>query len=318
LVKKEEIPKAIGNPRNAFKVARVRLDNLAGKIVFKNTAGFKSNVEGRKTLSKLKKTSSDSHSINPKVYEIKEKGYVNLNHPFELSIIEKIREKYNKMIEDDQYSFVLSKYEDQVYARMLNRAFKLIPEVKELFTNDIIELVRQYYGSNFQIYHVQMWRNYHVTKEILERKEVFGNRWHCDGANTAITTMFVNLSNVTDKNGPLRVQTIQRTKELLKMGYKSRYDYNIPLEILEDPKHVVKHLGSPGSTIWANTQFIFHSAGIPDLENTRNLMQFRFIPSEDPLREDWPEHCEDNNAENSYNKNSEYHEGYHKIQHVSN
>lgn len=310
MVKKEEIPKAFKNPKNALKVASVRLDNLAGKIFFKNTAGLKCNLDGKKTLSSIK-NKKNFDTINPVVEEIKEKGFVNLGHPFDGSLIEKILEKYNKMIEDDRISFVLSKHDGHVYSRMLNRAFKKIPEVKNLITKELSDMISNYYGANFKVFHVQMWRNYYVPNDITMKKEMFGNNWHCDGANSSITTMFINLSNVNDENGPLYVQNIKRTKELLKLGYKSRYDYNVPIEVLEDPKNIVKHTGSSGSTIWANTQYIFHRAGIPEKGHYRDLMQLRFLPSNIPLQEDWPDYCEGSNAEIIYNKQGHFDGIYH-------
>jgi len=310
LVKKGEIPKAFKNPKNALKVARVRFDNVAGKILFKNTAGLGCNLDGRKTLSSIK-NKKYFDTVNPIVEEIKEKGFVNLGYPFDGAIIEKIYEKYNKLIEDDNFSFVVTKHDDHIFSRTINRAFKKIPEVKNLITEELSNMVSNYYGANFKVLHVRMWRNYHVPDEIIKKKEVFGNNWHCDGANSTITTMFVNLSNVKEENGPLHVQSINRTKKLLKLGYKSRYEYNVPIDILEDSENIVKHTGSSGSTIWANTQYIFHRAGIPEKGHYRDFMQLRFLPTNTPLEENWPDYCEDANDEILFDKHGNLDGIYH-------
>lgn len=107
--------------------------------------------------------------------------------------------------------------------------------------------------------------------------------------------------NSSAMSGPLHFQSIQRTQELIKKGYKTRHDYNLPIEIIEDPKHVLKHVGSIGSTVWVNTQYCLHRAGIPKPNHARDMLQLRIIPSREPLYEDWLDRCEDSNDEIRFN-----------------
>ena len=82
------------NPRNAAKVARVRLDSVIGKLLFKNTAGLESNLKGLKTQSKIKKTRTKivpPEKGNSYVKELRKNGLVNLGYPFDKSIIQKIK-----------------------------------------------------------------------------------------------------------------------------------------------------------------------------------------------------------------------------------
>jgi hypothetical protein len=71
----------------------------------------------------------------------------------------------------------------------------------------------------------------------------------------------------------------------MKMNFGHREDYQIPMEILEDPKHVVKFTGQAGSAIFANTTTCLHRAGNP--QNTRDILQFMFKSSDKPLPKDW-------------------------------
>jgi len=301
--KKNYLIKGLKNPKNAWYVTKTNFEITASRLLFKNTAGFKNNLEGRK-LQKLTREKPDvKEDFNQNVLQLQESGFTHLGSPFEPSLIMKIKKKYETLIDDNNYSFVRScDMDGRVYSRMINEAYKIFPEVINLITPDIKKMVRGYYQSNFQILHVELWRTYHIPREINMKKEMYGSYWHCDGANTAITTMFVNMSDVTDKDGPLHFQSIKRTKELIKMGYKTRRNYNLPLDIIEDLKHVLKHKGSTGSAVWVNTQFCLHRAGIPEPNRHRDMMQIRFIPSKDLLYDDWPNHCEPSNDEIRFNQ----------------
>lgn len=298
--------KAIKNPKNAVYVVRTNLDIIIGRMLFKNTAGLMNNLEGKKTESKIKKKLINAQNPDSTVIHFRDNGLTNLGSPFNDLLIKEIADKYNKMIEDDKFSIIRSQYEGKVYSRMINRPHRLFPELKNLITPNLIKMIEQYYKIHFQIVDVTMWRTYHVPSEVTSKKEIFGNNWHCDGDNTTITTIFVNLTDVTEKDGPLHLVPSERTKELIKMGYKTRHNYNIPMEILEDQKYVLEHVGSKGSSIWVNTQHCLHRAGIPEEGRYRDMLQFRFIPSEKPLSSDWLEKCRENNLEINYNaiKNS--------------
>jgi len=303
--RKVYLKKGIRNPKNAWYVVRTNLDMMGSRIFFKNSAGLKNNLRGRKTIKDLREIGKkyEAHNLNHSdILQLKNNGFTNLKQPFDQTLLSQIIEKYNNMIDDDNYSFIRSKTPDGVVSsRMINKAFEVFPEVKNLFTDNIKKMIEDYYQNYFQIIHVMMWRTYHVPQKINLLKEQYGSNWHCDGADTSITTMFTNISDVTDNDGPLHFQTIDRTKELIKKGYKTRNNYNLSQEIIEDVNFVQKHMGLKGSTVWVNTQYCLHRAGITKPGHTRDMLQFRFKPSNEPLRDDWLERCELLNDEINYN-----------------
>lgn len=303
--RKGYLKKGIQNPRNAWYVVRANLEIIGSRIFFKNTAGFRHNMMGRETEKKLmqiKKEFQVRDPNNPAISSLKKNGFANLKYLFDENKLHQIITKYNKLIDDDDYSFIRSKTSDgNVSSRMINKAFEVFPEVKDLITEDIVKMIEDYYKSHFQIIHVMMWRTYHVPEKLNLEKEQYGSNWHCDGDNTTITTFYTNMTNVDESDGPLHFQSIDRTKELIKKGYKSRHDYNLSPQVLEDPDLVLKHTGSKGSTVWVNTQFCLHRAGIPEPGHYRDMLQLRFIPSEEALHNDWLDRCECNNDEISHN-----------------
>jgi len=284
-MKRGYIKKAIKNPSNALYVIRVNTDLYLGKKIFKNDAGFAHNIHG--TLTKLK-TKKDTIIYNhPKASELNIKGYATLGIPFRSSTIEKIVTKYNNLIEDKIESSIRTEFEGIVYSRMVNQIYKKIPEIAELITDEISTIIKQHYRSNFQVHHVLAWRNHHVPPAVVAKKELFASHWHCDGRDTSRITLFVNLSDVTEEHGPLHVQSKERTKELINMGFGGRHQYKLSMDVVEDPKYVIRNIGPSGTAVLCNPQLCFHRAGIPRPSKIRDMLEIRFKPSNEPLSQNW-------------------------------
>ncbi len=279
------IRRALKNPKRALKVGRTLTDESLGKLFYGNLSGFKNNIKGKRKLTKsLNQAEVES---NLQVQELWSKGFLKLGEPHKKSDLEAIRSKYNKMIESDEFSFVRTQYKGEAYTREILNASKNIPELASLLNNDIIDLIEQYYDSHFEVISVICWRNYHVPPKIVEETETISNRWHCDKQNTDYFSLFVLLSDVTEEDGPLHVQPIDRTKYLIKNGFGNRHNYNVSPELLNNPKYVTKATGPSGSSFLVHTEFCLHRAGIPSHGRFRDIIQFRFSPSKKPLQNDW-------------------------------
>jgi hypothetical protein len=146
-------------------------------------------------------------------------------------------------------------------------------------------LLKNYYHGNFKVTRFYFGRNYHVPNQILDKQEVFSNRWHCDGDNTTFVKLFLYLSDVTEKDGPFHIQGKKRTKELIKMGFGNRNNYKISTEELD--KDVTKLKGQKGTIFLCNCQMGLHRAGVPDIGHYRDHIIIQFGPSNKPLSDDW-------------------------------
>ena len=279
------VKKALKNPRGALKYGSKLMDESLGKLFYGNLAGFKFNRKGKQNLKKILKQSE--LGSNSKVQEFWAKGFLKLGLPYKDSVLEPIRSKYNKMIESDEYSVIRTQYKGEVYSRYILMSPKNIPELAGLLNDDIIDLIEQCYGSHFEVMSVYCWRNYHVPSKVVEETETFSDRWHCDKQNTDFLNLFVLLSDVTEEDGPFHIQPTDRTKYLIKKGFGNRHNYNIHPELLEDPKYVTKATGPAGTSLLCNTSLCFHKAGIPNQGRFRDILQFRFSPSEKLLQNDW-------------------------------
>ena len=170
-----------------------------------------------------------------------------------------------------------------------------MPSSSARLTDEIKDMLKGHYKGSFQVHHVLAWRNYHVPPAVIEEKKLFASNWHCDGRDTSRVTLFINLSDVTEDHGPLHVQSKQRTKELIKMGFGGRHNYKLPEDVIEDPNFVVKNIGPPGTSVLCNPQLCLHRAGIPGPNKIRDIMEFRFKPSNQPLDKDWIDKIDEEN-----------------------
>ena len=252
-----------------------KVDREAGRTLFGNLAGLQNNLKGMQ--------------MNSKSSEFEKKQFLSLGKPYEKEVIEKIKNKFEKMIEDDKYSEIGSEFEGKTYMRTLKNPDKDIPEISHLLTKEIIEILETYYHGNFKVNRVESWRNYGVPDELAKNQEMFSNFWHCDNRRTDYTKLFINLSDVTENDGPFHVVSRDRTKQLMKMGFGNRKNYNVSEEELEDENHIFRGIGEMGTAYLANPEICLHKAGTPKLGRQRDIVQLRFAPAKSPIKEDWIE-----------------------------
>ena len=298
MVKKSEIFEGIRNPRKAVRVTSYRLDTFVSKIMFKNTAGFTNNISGLKTRSTLEKLQSQyitNRPENPISIEFKNRGHAKLGCIYDNSLIERLASEFNKKIEDDRTSSIRAQHDGQIFSRSISFVHKNLPEVVSLITEKVVDVFEQYYKSPFKILDIYAWRNYHVPYEITTKiGGQYSDDWHCDGHNTTWTKLMVYLTDVTEEDGPFNIQSIERTKELMKKGFGSRNNPKLPPEILEDPNHSTRYIAPKGTAIACNTEQCLHRAIIPKPGHFRDIIQFQFAPSTEPMSDDWPSHLKSN------------------------
>lgn len=291
-----KIKKGIRNPRLGFdylkKQRDIQKDIEKGKKYFGNVAGYLNNEEGRKNILNAQSHSNIKKLTDDRIQKMQDLGVLSLGLPYDKELIKNIQEKYNKLIEDDKYSFVRTQFKGEVSSRQIKEASKSIPELAELLTEDIIHLIEGYYNSHFQPKYLICWRNYHVPDDVVQTTETFSDRWHCDVRTTDIFKLFVYLSDVTDDDGPFHILTIPRVKELIDLGFGNRHNYKLPTDDIEEDNNLIRATGNAGTALLCNTELCLHKAGIPKKGHVRDIIQFQFVPSKEPLAENWIEKVE--------------------------
>jgi len=280
----------IRHPRDAVYVISKDLDIELSKLICGNSAGLTRNIKGYFKNKFIKKIKLENYnSIEEKfASEFVNQGHLTLGQPFNPDLIEKISTKFQKFIENPDYYWVRGRYDNVVYSKALWQGHKIIPEVAELVKNPLIKkIIEKYYGSHFRVTSVDFWRNDYVPYEVLKKSEILSNHWHCDAYDTSTIRIYVYLSDVTEHDGPFHTQTIERTKELMKMGFKNRNNPSIPITELENPKHITKAIGPKGTTTMCNCNIGIHRAGVPEKGRYRDIIQLIISPSSKPMPDDW-------------------------------
>jgi hypothetical protein len=283
-----KIKKGINDPSGAIFYFHDKIERSISKVFFKNTAGFTNNIRGMLDYSRVKKIDNSKNISNNSIKkEFADKGYVKLGLPFEPKLISQISKKLDNYILDEKYSWIRAKHDETIYSRSLYRGHELIPESIEILNNEIISIIEQYYQTYFQVTKFIFYRNYHVPSEIANKTELMSSNWHCDASNTSWLKLFVYLTDVSVDDGPFNVQTRERTIDLMKLGYKNRGNYNLPLDVMEDEKYVWKASGKKGTALMCNCNLGLHKAGIPKPGRYRDVLLIQLAPSNEPLTKDW-------------------------------
>ena len=287
----DKLKRAIKDPKKVIARTTDRLDASTGKKIFGNTIGIKQNIVGlvNRDFGKSDPNLKDS---NPLAYQLRKDHFIMLGQPYDDNLIKKIKTKYERLMNDKEFSKDVSVHDGKVYKKKLITPEKDFPELVELLNEEIFSIVKGYLNSNFSIKNIDCWQNRFVPPEIGNKKEMFSNYWHCDRRNTDEIKLFVFMSDITEDDGPIHVVSKERTRELIDMGFGTRENYNLSTEILEDPKYVSLAIGPIGTAFLANPTVCFHRAGEPSPGHQRNMIDFCFTSSKDPLPENWIDYVE--------------------------
>jgi hypothetical protein len=264
-----------------------KIDVGLSRKIYGNTSGFLNNFRNRNKY--LTKVDESVKKTDPQLYSLVKYGFTKFPISYNESLIKNVQNKIQSLIEDDKYSVPTSGYKNKIYGRALVEPYKTIPELSKLITDDVLSLLRKYYTSNFTITHILVRRNYFVPPEIREKHEMFSNFWHNDRDAPSQIKYFVHMTDVTEKDGPFHIQTKERTRELIKMGFGNRFNYKLSQDVLEDPKYVTKMLGPAGTSFFGNANACLHRAGDPEEGRIRDMITFVIELSDEPIKEDWIE-----------------------------
>jgi len=235
-----------------------------------------------------KKIPSDINNSQP-VQDFRKNHFFIFHNIYDDSLINKIKTKYDTLIENEKYSYPTAEHEGKVYSRHIHQGHEHIPELKNLITTDMSNLIRGYYHGEFVIKTILLWRIYHIPKNLETSKEQFSNYWHCDERSAELLKLFIPLDDISEDNGPFYIMSKERTKFLMRNGFKSRINYGLSNDVVEDPSHISKITCKNGAAHIINPQLCLHRAGNPSQGHHRDAICFVIAPSPFPISQNWIE-----------------------------
>lgn len=152
-----------------------------------------------------------------------------------------------------------------------------VPALAELLTDDVATVVRAWYGTEFRVTTVRMWRIAHIP-EAASGEHHYGNLWHVDGHRLDILKLFVQVTPGVDEQGSaFRLLPRRETRRAFHLGFRDQADPGSAIRRLFDER-IELFDGPPGSAMFVDTDRCLHRAGNPIAGTTRGMVQFMFAP----------------------------------------
>lgn len=267
---------ASGSPWAAF-------DEWMGRRITGNPRGISNDVEGAWEIFRARLAAKQriERRGDPAVESLQARGYADLGVVYDAALIERIREAYRRAVDDPSQT----RNRRTQWARQLVRPATAVPESIALFDARMQAIVERYYGGPFKVYKFELRSNFHAPGEVTSQEEVYQNYWHVDDRPTSVLKLFINLTEVTDADGPFELLELEETRRLVKSGrFVQR---SATLEQETRPGARVRLVGAPGHAMLATTARVLHHACLVSPGGRRDIASFTFRPARRPLADDW-------------------------------
>lgn len=257
-----------------------KLNYHAGILVFGNQSGFLNNFYGRLSLYKSRKLNTKLLTKQRQALkEFKKKGIYKVPILIDKELLLQVKDSYTKALSDPARSVpVISKLalEDGIEPYCISTSSEHVPELKLLITDQLKEYIGALLGEQYQLNYIVARRTKHVPADVEVKYDVYSNSWHFDNEPCNRIKLFIALSDIDDKCGPLHIFDRISSRNILRMGFKNRDDYGIDPKLLMNSKSLTKMTGSAGTCFFANVTQCLHRAGIPWEGNFRDIVEIQF------------------------------------------
>jgi len=260
-------------------VLRSYINIKLGRIYYNNDGGLISNVVGRFVWRRDVKTSHFNGFLikqNNLSDQLKKEGLVFYDGLIGSDLVDMISDKWsiycsNQQIPSD-YRLQLSSENKLSY---INGNF---PEINKILTDELLESIQQYYQSYVNLLNIHIYRITTPSDKML--KDAYGStvNFHTDGSTSESLKIFVLLSDVSDKDGPMNLLNVQNTKNILR-NTKINLSNSDRNEYIEKNYNAVKYTGKKGRVLIARTNDCLHRATIPQDMRTRDILTFYITTS---------------------------------------
>ena len=266
-------------------MAFTALDEWMGRRFTGNPRGISNDVGGAWEIFRARLAAKERppRRGDPAVASLAERGFADLGVFYDPALIERIKVAFRRAVDDPE----LTRDRRTQWARQLVKPLSAVPEALQLFDARLRGIVERYYGGPFRIYKFQLRSNFHAPGDVTSAEEVYNNYWHVDDRPTSVLKVFINLSEVTDADGPFECLERAESQRLVRSG---RFVERSPELVHETrPGSRVKLVGKPGHTMLATTARVLHHACLVEPGHRRDIATFAFRPARRPLAENWHE-----------------------------
>lgn len=257
----------------------------ACRVIFGNNAGIFNNVYPKIALKKSQLESKINRDLSETDKELIKHGYIALKSEFAPALLKTIKTKLEQLFQSPKDYVAAGEPPHQQAHRILKNPLDKVPELKELYTERIDRLIKNYYGSYYRVENIRCWRNMHVDG-VNQNSNIFSNQWHNDQFDTNLLKYFVYLNDeVTAETGAFRVHSAVSTRTIMRsLGYFRRsHIFGKARRMIDSPSLFDVIEGKLGDGFIFNPTICLHRAGVPKKDTYRDVIQFEFKPSGRPI-----------------------------------
>jgi hypothetical protein len=300
-----KIRRGLKNPDKVFRyiiMPRIRsvvrpIDRFIGVRLFDGTTRFSAHMNGN--LEKKGKSGISEVSISDSAKDagdqLDNKGYYHLGKQCDEDTVQSIRKKFDSLLNKKDLDFTSTGPDGVDYRRGVrtrDRSFASeFPEIKELVTDKINDVLLGHYDSWYKPTSIRIWRNKHVPSSI--ESEVFSDYWHIDegtDTSTAEVKLFILLSDVDENCGPFQAVPMDATHKIQRQWDNFTNPRHVPKGPVEaNTDEIFEFTGPMGSAAFCRTTTNLHRASNPAEGKERDMIQIYFAPGDEPLDENWLE-----------------------------
>jgi len=241
------------------------IDNFLGKIIFNSFSSLRYCIFNSVIYhTNLKKNLRENEIVS----NFNDKGFCKIKSLNSKDILElkKIFKNENSNLQElNNYTF-----KPKIDTR----------EKKELIKNmilnnfgEILNDLKKYYNTNIYLTNVEFKKTFHINKKD-EKEEHFNNFFHIDSYLRTHFKIFVNVSDIDEKNGPTEIFDIKKTKKIRKFNSFKNKRGNLKI-----PKDINSYLniGKSGHVFLCNTSLCLHRATSPLPQHTKENLILTFV-----------------------------------------
>ena len=252
-----------------------------------NAVGRRYNRLGRRLISNAQAARGADWSYSDSAaMELAREGYVRLGDIYDRSQVDRLSAEIEHAMTDPVLSAPANQASERGNAeasRCLPAPLAVLPDLGLLINSRVQNVLRAYFGGEFQWTQTVAYRTRHIADES---QEVYSNLWHYDYIHTAYLQLFVYLSpDVTaTETGAFRIHSKNSSQEILRKGFlHRRLVTKTARRMLDDPDRIDCIEGTAGTAFLVSNAHCLHRAGVPLPGRHRDVVVFSFIPSAEPF-----------------------------------
>lgn len=217
---------------------------------------------------------------DPRAVQLKEEGFVTMPDFYAPQLMQKIHNEFNQAMDNDAL-IVRNKYSTTLKSSIDFN--KHVPSLFELLQNkELRSILHSFYGTCYTLTIISGTRLFHIPENERNPENMLSAIWHCDNIPTDTVHLAVFLQDTTPQYGPTQLVSIERTKQLMRMGYGQRHAIGLPIGELENPQYVKDLSSKLGTAHLMLPCQSLHRAGVPEKGLIRDSLFFSFRPGLEP------------------------------------